>query len=225
MYESGIFSFASHQPPPKMVQVYMCKEQEIKQEKDFDIDFRNSNIKRILEQTLDEGFDKIELLRKDKLAQSTKERCDAICFHTEGKFFENESKTKFKEILNEIKSYKLNFTENIAIEKMSDICDDLFARFKSSSRRSKNNTIYNSLADYLYVHKTYSNLIKKSKANIESLVEDFLSDLETIDQHDVYNNINEEDDAETNIKILIKNHTETMVSYIKSNSFSRFELN
>ncbi len=94
MHESGIFSFGVSQPAPKIVQIYLAQEEEMKLEKDFDIDFRNSNIKNILEETLEIGFDKIEYLPKEKLVPILKDRCDCLCLHKKGNTFDDTTNKK-----------------------------------------------------------------------------------------------------------------------------------
>ena len=51
-----------------------------------------------------------------------------------------------------VKKYEIELVENLAIEKMSDICDDLTIKFKSALRNHKKNksNIYASISDYLY---------------------------------------------------------------------------
>ena len=211
MYESGIFSFSASQPPPKIVQIYFAQEQEISLEKDFDIDFRNTKIKKTLEDTLENGFDKIKIdhVRKEKLLPDLRDRCDCLCLHKQGNSFEPASISKLNEILGEMKKHKIAFTEKIAIEKMCDICDDLIARFDATQRRSKkDSSIYNAIADYFYVQKTYKKLIDKSLINIEALFDDHIEQLAELDQSEIYceHVDDEESNSKTNMNVIFQDH-------------------
>ncbi len=116
--------------------------------------------------------------------------------------------------MGEIKSYKIEFTEKIAIEKMTDICDYLIARFNSVKRynKKKDSSVYNSIADFLYVQKNYKKLIEKSQSNIELLIKDFINELSDSDQCEAYCFFeDEESQTETYLKVRTRAHVKAMV--------------
>jgi len=216
MHECGFFSFEATQPAPKIVQIYMANDEETKMGKAFDVDFRNSNIKNTLRENLKSGVERIEHLRIERLVPILSDRCDCLCFHKNGSSFDRGSNAKLRDILNDIRKHKIEFIEKLAIEKMSDICDDLLTKFKSASRsrKKKDSSIYMSIFDYLYEHVAYKNLIEKSQANVDLLIKEFLNELQDIEQSEIYLEyaIPNDNQVENFYKHKIKDHLKILVN-------------